>query len=44
MADGIKVVTDKGDEFIADVVLFATGIWDISLVEFYLICCIRAFA
>jgi glutathione reductase (NADPH) len=25
-ADGIKVVTDKGDELIADVVLFATGI------------------
>jgi glutathione reductase (NADPH) len=24
-ADGIKVVTDKGDELIADVVLFATG-------------------
>jgi thioredoxin reductase len=26
-ADGIKVVTDKGDELIADVVLFATGIY-----------------
>jgi hypothetical protein len=25
-ADGIKVVTDKGEELIADVVLFATGI------------------
>lgn len=25
-ADGIKVVTDKGEEIIADVVLFATGI------------------
>jgi glutathione reductase (NADPH) len=24
-ADGIKVVTDKGEEIIADVVLFATG-------------------
>jgi glutathione reductase (NADPH) len=24
-ADGIKVVTDKGEELIADVVLFATG-------------------
>jgi hypothetical protein len=43
-ADGIKVVTDKGEELISDVVLFATGIWDISLVEFYLLCCIKTFA
>ncbi|KAF3338425.1 Glutathione reductase [Carex littledalei] len=25
--EGIRVVTDHGDEFIADVVLFATGLW-----------------